>query len=114
MEDKKEQKLNNLNTLSNLNSYLFDQIENLNGLENDIIDGKEIKPETLQKRIEIFKLKNETAKSIIENAKIVLDGAKFMDSAKFTSTRSNPALKFLTDSGNTEFNKNMVKNKDEN
>ena len=57
------------NTLSDLNNHLFAQLERLS--------NETINQEDLNKEIERSKAISTVAKTIIENAKTSLDGAKF-------------------------------------
>ena len=60
--------------LSDLNGYLFEQLERLN-------EENMTKPE-LDKETERAKAVSNVARNIIENAKVVLDAAKFYDSGE--------------------------------
>lgn len=60
-----------MNTLGNLNSYLFEQVERLN---ND-----ELKGENLKEEMERARAISGIAKDIVSNANLVLQAQKFAD-----------------------------------
>lgn len=60
-----------VNTLGNLNAYLFEQVERLN---NDKLKGEELKEE-VGRSLAI----ESVAKTIIQNANLVLQARKFAD-----------------------------------
>ena len=57
--------------LSDLNGFLFEQLERLN--EENMTQGE------LDKEVKRAKAVNDTARSIINNASIVLEASKFFD-----------------------------------
>ncbi len=72
------------NTLSDLNNYLFEQIERVN---DDSLDD-----EALEKEIHRAETVTKIAGTIINNAQLQLNAIKHMDEYGYTGEKSMPAL----------------------
>lgn len=73
------------NKLTDLNNLLFEQLERIN--------DDELKGDALTAEISRSKAVTNVARTIVDNAKTMLDAAKFMDMAGYTSNTN--ALKLL-------------------
>lgn len=72
-----------MNTLGNLNSYLFEQVERLNNAD--------LSSDEFEKEIERGKAISGVAKDIISNANLVLQAQKFADD-KWDNDKKMPKL----------------------
>lgn len=82
------------NKLTDLNNYLFEQLERLN---DDDLTG-----ENLDKEIKKAKAVTEVSQTIINNAKQVLDSFKFMDAAGYGWVGNKDSINLLVGNSGTE------------
>ena len=75
------------NKLTDLNNHLFEQLERLN--DEDLTD------EQMGKEIERSKAITSIANSIINNAKVVLDTAKFLDESGYSLEPSKETINMI-------------------
>jgi len=82
------------NKLTDLNNYLFEQLERLN---DDELTGEE-----LEIQLKKTKAVTEVSQNIINNAKQVLDSCKFMENAGYGWVGNKDSITLLVGGGNNE------------